>query len=120
MCEILLHYQYFLFTRNIKQIILNDNFAIKLIIIYVVFLDMSSPEGVTIDWINRVLYWTDSGKHTIESINLDGTERKLVISKGLIEPRGLAVHPHIRLLPFFCFTNITDILGSNTKKFRKT
>ena len=33
--------------------------------------DMGFPEGLAIDWVARNLYWTDSGKRTIEVVNLD-------------------------------------------------
>lgn len=53
-----------------------------------------SPEGVAVDWISRRLYWTDSGKDTIEVASLDNsTLRTVIINKGLVNPRGIAVDP---------------------------
>lgn len=36
------------------------------------------PTGLAIDYPARRLYWTDLKSHTIESIGLDGRERRLV------------------------------------------
>lgn len=56
--------------------------------------DIMSPEGVAVDWISRRLYWTDSGKDTIEVASLDNsTLRTVVINRGLVNPRGIAVDP---------------------------
>lgn len=56
--------------------------------------DMMSPEGVAVDWISRRLYWTDSSKDTIEVASLDNsTLRTVVINRGLVNPRGIAVDP---------------------------
>lgn len=47
------------------------------------------------DWISRHLYWTDSTKDTIEVVSLDNSSvRATVISKQLVNPRGIAVDPH--------------------------
>lgn len=57
--------------------------------------DMTSPEGVAIDWVSRRIYWTDSGKDTIEVASLDNsTLRSVLINRGLVNPRGIAVDPH--------------------------
>ena len=51
------------------------------------------PEEVAVDWINRKLYWCDFGSDTIEYSNLDGTDRRLLLSIGVDQPRGLAIDP---------------------------
>lgn len=56
-------------------------------------LDIGSPEGISIDWVSRNIYWTDSTKDTLEVANLDNKLRKVIISEGLVNPRGVAVHP---------------------------
>lgn len=59
-----------------------------------VSVDIMSPEGIAVDWISRRLYWTDSGKDTIEVASLDNsTLRTIVINRGLVNPRGIAVDP---------------------------
>lgn len=53
-----------------------------------------SPEGIAIDWASRRIYWTDSGKDTIEVASLDNsTERTVIANKDLVNPRGIAVDP---------------------------
>lgn len=72
------------------------------------FEDITSPEGVALDWLNQAIYWTDSGKKVIEAINLDGTYRRTVISGALVNPRGIAVDPYRRLV--FCIKNVVSYL----------
>ena len=55
---------------------------------------VSSPEGLSIDWVSRNIFWTDSGKATVEVASLNTKKRKVLISDGLINPRGIAVHPY--------------------------
>ena len=55
----------------------------------------SSPEGIAIDWASRNLYWTDSLNDAIKVARLDGLMQKTLITDGLIDPRGIAVHPGI-------------------------
>ncbi|XP_076174255.1 nidogen isoform X2 [Ptiloglossa arizonensis] len=55
---------------------------------------VSSPEGLTIDWVSRNIFWTDSGKMTVEVANLETKKRKVLVSDGLVNPRGIAVHPY--------------------------
>jgi nidogen (entactin) len=55
--------------------------------------DIGSPEGISIDWVSRNIYWTDSTKDTLEVANLDSKRRKVIVSEGLVNPRGVAVHP---------------------------
>ncbi|XP_043521391.1 nidogen isoform X5 [Frieseomelitta varia] len=55
---------------------------------------VSSPEGLTVDWVSRNIFWTDSGKTTVEVANLETKKRKVLVSDGLVNPRGIAVHPY--------------------------
>ncbi|XP_060821543.1 nidogen-like isoform X2 [Bombus pascuorum] len=55
---------------------------------------VSSPEGLAVDWISRNIFWTDSGKTTVEVANLETKKRKVLVSDGLVNPRGIAVHPY--------------------------
>ncbi|XP_015431695.1 PREDICTED: nidogen-2 [Dufourea novaeangliae] len=55
---------------------------------------VSSPEGLAVDWVSRNIFWTDSGKTTVEVANLETRKRKVLVSDGLVNPRGIAVHPY--------------------------
>lgn len=57
------------------------------------FLDIISAEGISVDWVSRNIYWTDSTKRTIEVANLETKLRKELFTTGLSNPRGIAVHP---------------------------
>ncbi|KFQ18779.1 Low-density lipoprotein receptor-related protein 4, partial [Merops nubicus] len=39
------------------------------------------------------LYWTDTGRNTIEVARLDGSSRKVLVNNSLDEPRAIAVFP---------------------------
>ena len=54
---------------------------------------ISSPEGVSVDSVSRNVYWTDSSRDTIEVASLETGNRHTVISSGLVNVRGVAVHP---------------------------
>lgn len=54
---------------------------------------MKSSDGIAVDWINQVLFWTDTGSDKIEQANLDGTKQITILSKDLDEPRDIAVDP---------------------------
>lgn len=59
------------------------------------FYSFVNPSGVAVDWIGRKLYWTDSAKDTIEVASLENsTLRTVLINRGLVNPRGIAVDPH--------------------------
>ena len=66
---------------------------------------MEFPEGVAIDWVARNVYWTDSGKKTIEVAKLDDRRsrsksipRVILFDEQIQNPRGIAVHPSARYL----------------------
>ena len=52
---------------------------------------LSSPEGITIDYISQTVYWTDYRSGVIEYSNTDGTNRRQLQS-GLNFPQGITVH----------------------------
>lgn len=45
--------------------------------------------GLTIDYIHRHLYWTELVHHVIESSDLDGQKRSVIISEDIEKPFGL-------------------------------
>lgn len=50
-------------------------------------------EGVAIDWINRNVYWTDTGSKTVEVASLDGRYKKVLYTDDVDKPRAIALHP---------------------------
>ena len=51
------------------------------------------PSVIAVDWVTKKLYWTDDARTRIELSNYDGSQRKLIISKNLDQPRALALLP---------------------------
>lgn len=49
------------------------------------------PTGLTLDWPNERLYWVDVKYRTIESVHMNGNDRKIVLSKTKKHPYGIAV-----------------------------
>lgn len=60
---------------------------------FVVIDSVEICDGLAVDWIYGHIYWTDTGKNTIEMSDLAGTMRKTLISEDLDEPRPIAVNP---------------------------
>lgn len=55
---------------------------------------VEEAEGLAIDWIHDLLFWTDSNLTTIKVVNLFGEHHpKTLINSGLKAPRAIAVHP---------------------------
>lgn len=46
--------------------------------------DLFWPNGLTIDYAGHRMYWVDAKHHVIERADLDGQNRKAVISQGEI------------------------------------
>ena len=65
-----------------------------------VFLDanVNFVEGVAVDWQARNIFWTDSGKRTIEVANLDSKSRRILLDEKIKNPRGIVAHPALRWL----------------------
>jgi hypothetical protein len=60
--------------------------------------DLSSIEGMALDWMSNVLYFVDGMRAKIEiirtDIDLEGRMRKTILGpENLKKPRGIAVHP---------------------------
>ena len=54
---------------------------------------LGEPVGIALDWLHNRLYWTDYVKDTIESSDLDGGRRTMVVYNRLEEPRDIVVDP---------------------------
>ena len=64
---------------------------------------MEFPEGVAVDWLARNVYWTDSGKKTVEVARIDDRKsqttpvtRVVLFEEQIKNPRGIALHPSAR------------------------
>ena len=53
---------------------------------------INSPEGLALDWLAKRLYWVDDMSNTVEVVNTDGSDRR-VLKDGLDRPRGIVVDP---------------------------
>ena len=57
------------------------------------------PEGVALDWVARNVYWTDSGKKTVEVARIDDPSvRRVLFDEQVKNPRGIAIHPSARYI----------------------
>ncbi|KAL1115254.1 hypothetical protein AAG570_007285 [Ranatra chinensis] len=54
---------------------------------------LKNPNDLAVDWVGRNLYWCDKTLATIEVSKLDGRYRKVLVHKGLAEPRAIVLHP---------------------------
>lgn len=50
-----------------------------------------NPEGISYDWTQKKIYWTDSSNNSIYAMNLDGTE--VVMIARVERPRAIVVDP---------------------------
>jgi hypothetical protein len=56
--------------------------------------EINIPDGLAIDWIYDLLYWTDTGHDHIQVSRLDGTDRRTIVKDdSLDEPRAIVVDP---------------------------
>lgn len=76
--------------RHLIQCVSMKNFSN---VISVVHSNITSPDGIAVDWVADNLYWTNTGHRKIEVSRLDGTGRKVLIANDLQDPRSIAVFP---------------------------
>lgn len=55
--------------------------------------DVGDCEGISVEWVNKYIYWTDKGNKQIEMSRVDGSERKLLFFSDIENPRGITVDP---------------------------
>ncbi|CAD5211098.1 unnamed protein product [Bursaphelenchus okinawaensis] len=60
--------------------------------------EIQTPDGLAVDWIHGLLFWTDTGLDRISVLDLTTRKRKVIIDKGLDEPRAIAVDPSAGLI----------------------
>ena len=53
---------------------------------------LQSPEGIAIDHVARLLFWTDSMRDTVEVSQLDGSQRRVLFDTDLINPRPIVTN----------------------------
>lgn len=51
---------------------------------------MHFPSSLTVDGVERKLYWCDRGTMRIERVGLDGGDRQVILASG----QGMAINPH--------------------------
>lgn len=54
------------------------------------------PNGLAVDWINKMLYWTDSVHNSISVCDLDGKKKRTLIDKSLDFPNDIVLDPYLR------------------------
>ncbi|XP_064478042.1 nidogen-1-like [Ornithodoros turicata] len=54
---------------------------------------LKSPEGLAVDWASKNVFWTDSVADTIEVASIVGDYHSVLIDTGLVNPRGITLHP---------------------------
>lgn len=59
----------------------------------VVAVNLTMPDGLAVDWLADNIYWTDTSRKMVEVARIDGTCRKAIITRELIEPRAIALFP---------------------------
>lgn len=55
--------------------------------------DLESPEGIAVDHVSRLLFWTDSLRDTVEVSKLDGSQRRVLFHTELVNPRPIVTNP---------------------------
>lgn len=56
---------------------------------HVIVPKVGRANGLTIDYVQHRLYWTELGQHVIESSDLEGKGRAVVIGENIEKPFGL-------------------------------
>lgn len=67
--------------------------------------DVAWPNGLTVDWEERELYWTDAKANVIEAIGLDGYNRRVVIGGKTEES---SAYTYLVLLVFVAFDSMSS------------
>lgn len=78
--------------------------------------DMQWPSSLTIDHLDKKLYWCDPRTKTIERINLDRTNREIIIHRGINDhfyPFSMAYHNENIFYTDVAMGNITKVHTRN-------
>jgi len=80
--------------------------------------DVSWPNGLAVDQVLDRIYWSDAKKDTIESIRLDGTDRRLILDMIDKHPFSLAVFEDSLYWSDWALQEIVSCNKFNGKNFR--
>lgn len=53
----------------------------------------ATPDGISVDPVSRLVFYTDTGYNVIALITIDGAYSKTVINQNLDEPRAIVTNP---------------------------
>ena len=82
------------------------------------FWTLKAPDGLTLDTLNRRLFWTDTGTNMIEMANLDGSGRQVIIAENLDEPRAIVADKEEGWVGHIIFFLIFVSIVNNKSSFR--
>lgn len=68
------------------------------------------PNGLALDYDTNRIFWADAMYHVIESADLDGRNRKVVLSKGLPHPFALTIFED---MVYWTDWHTRSVLGAN-------
>ncbi len=74
---------------------------------------LESPEGIAIDHVARLLFWTDSMRDTLEVSKLDGSQRRVLFDTDLVNPRPIVTNPAYGWVSKTKMMNESNTLQSN-------
>ena len=74
-------------SRTIKKIDLQSRK------VEVVASEVGHCEGISIDWVNKYVYWTDNKNGRIDMSRVNGSNRKVLFYSDVQDPRGITVDP---------------------------
>lgn len=52
----------------------------------------SEPDGIAVDSISKLVYWSDLATRSISVSTLDGSDRKTLVT-NIAKPRAIVLHP---------------------------
>ena len=82
-------------TTNFMQLKSTENNTVPPFIIlkWNYISDILEPNGLSVDWENKHIFWTDAQKRRIEVVNYEGENRRTIIGNNLFLPRGIFADP---------------------------
>ena len=55
------------------------------------FVSVSVPDGLAVDPVSRLLFYTDAGNNDIRLMKVDGFDEKVVVNSDLDQPRTIVL-----------------------------